>query len=65
MAFSPKTVFLLSIPKIYLDNCYFLTANKNNPIVDALIYEKSHGFPNSMMNIKKAPQRIPQTQTLK
>lgn len=65
MAFGPNTVVLLNIPKVCPDNCYFLAANKNNPIVDALMYEKSHGFPSSMMNIKKKPKRIPQTQALK
>lgn len=61
MAFGPNTVFLLNIQKICLDNCYFLTASKSNVTVDALLYEKSHGFPSSMMNIKKTPKRIPQT----
>lgn len=37
-----------------------MTASKNNPIVDALMYEKSHGFPSSMKNTKKTTQKIPQ-----
>lgn len=37
------------------DNCYCLTANKDNPIVDVPTYKKSHNFPSSMVIIKKTP----------
>lgn len=37
------------------DNCYCLTASKNNPILDVSVYDKSHGFPSSMVIIKKTP----------